>query len=174
MFVTVDFPKKDWERYMKPEDATMNVIVQKDFELEEVLKKPLMAHLSSVANGEPRDSPVWFLYEDNSVWLFGTQKDSFIERLKKEPSCALGVVNFELEQGVLMHVGIRGYAKLTTVDKSRLKRFLAKYLGADQAEWNAWFVNKVVEPLDTMVEIVSKSSVAKNVSYFKSGPERFD
>jgi hypothetical protein len=29
-----------------------------------VLAKPLMAHLSTVVKGEPRDSPVWFVWEE--------------------------------------------------------------------------------------------------------------
>lgn len=40
---------------------------QMDFNINIVLDKPLLAHLSSVENGEPRDSPVWFIYENNSV-----------------------------------------------------------------------------------------------------------
>ena len=38
---------------------------QKDFEIDTVLNKPLMAHLSTVDKGEPRDSPgVWFIWEE--------------------------------------------------------------------------------------------------------------
>ena len=36
------------------------MFAQKDFDIDTVLNKPLMAHLSTVANGEPRDSPVSF------------------------------------------------------------------------------------------------------------------
>ena len=53
------------------------IFAQKDFEIEDVLYKPLMAHLSTVEDEAPRDSPVWFLWEDSFLWIFGTSKDSF-------------------------------------------------------------------------------------------------
>lgn len=140
---------------------------QRDFEIETVLNQPLMAHLSTVHEGEPRDSPVWFIWEESSLWLFGTEKDSFVKRLKKEPRCAIGVVEFDLEKGVLKHVGVRGKAELTEVDQGRLNRFGSKYLGADQKEWNPWFIDKIVTPLTVMVKITPQSVVAKDVSFFK-------
>lgn len=144
--------------------------MQRDFEIETVLKKPLMAHLSTVANGEPRDSPVWFIWEDPHFWIFGTDKDSFIQRLKQNPSCAVGVVDFDLNRGILKHVGIRGTAKMEAVDKDRLMRFVSKYLGYNNEEWNEWFMANIVYPLNEMVQITPKTIVAKNVSFFKTGP----
>lgn len=59
------------------------MFIQKDFEIETILSKLLMAHLSTVEQGEPRDSPAWFIWEDSSLWLFGTRKDSFVKRLEQ-------------------------------------------------------------------------------------------
>lgn len=97
------------------------MFIQKDFDIDTVLCKPLMAHLSTVANGEPRDSPVWFVWEESSLWIFGTLGDSFIQRLKQEPRCAIGIVDFDLEKGILMHVGIRGTAKMSSIYNGRLR-----------------------------------------------------
>ncbi len=144
--------------------------MQKDFEIEEVLYKPLMAHLATVENGVPRDSPVWFLWEDACLWIFGTSKDSFVRRLCNEPKCAVGIVEYNLEKGILKHVGIRGVASVTSCDKDRLTRFVAKYLGEDKQAWNPWFIANIVDPLDIMVKIVPETIVAKNVSFFKTGP----
>jgi hypothetical protein len=147
------------------------IFAQKDFEIENVLSKPLMAHLSTVEDGAPRDSPVWFLWEDSSLWIFGTSKDSFVKRLQAEPKCAAGIVEYDLEKGILKHVGIRGIASISNCDKGRLMRFVAKYLGENKQNWNPWFVENVVDPLDVMIRIVPKSVVAKNVSFFKTGPD---
>lgn len=147
------------------------MFAQKDFEVEEVLGKPLMAHLSTVEDGAPRDSPVWFLWEGSCLWMFGTSKDSFVKRLRTEPKCAVGIVEYDLEKGILKHVGIRGAASLTSCNKERLMRFVAKYLGKDKQNWNSWFVANVVDPLDTMIKITPQSIVAKNVSFFKTGPD---
>ena len=43
------------------------MFVQKDFDIDVVLKKPLMAHLSTVDLGNPRDSPVWFIWEMTGI-----------------------------------------------------------------------------------------------------------
>ena len=68
-------------------------------------------------------------------------------------------------------MGIRGTATAMNVDKERLKRFVSKYLGEDTNNWNSWFVDHIVNPLDVMVQIIPKSIVAKDVSFFKTGPE---
>lgn len=143
---------------------------QKDFELDIVLRKPLMAHLSTTDKGEPRDSPVWFIWEESCLWLFGTAEDSFIKRLKVEPRCAIGIVDFDLQMGILRHVGVRGTAHLDSVELERLLRFVSKYLGSNSDKWNKWFVSNIVDPINVMVQITPKSIVAKDVSYFKTGP----
>ncbi len=148
----------------------MSLIKQKNFEPKDVLKKPLMAHLSTVENNEPRDSPVWFIWEENSIWIFGTEKDSFVRRLRLNPACAIGAVDFDLEKGILRHVGIRGVSSLDSIDHNRLLRFVSKYLGKNKQKWNEWFVRNIVDPLDVMVQIIPRSIVAKDVSFFKTGP----
>lgn len=99
-----------------------------DFNIEKVLEKPLMLHLATICKEGPRCSPLWFLYEDKKIWLFGTSKDSFIKRLEIEPKCALTVVDFDCNKGILLHVGIRGLANLHKVDQNRLHHFVLKYL----------------------------------------------
>ena len=146
------------------------IFTQKDFDIDEVLKKPLMAHLSTLDKGEPRDSPVWFIWEDPHLWIFGTDKDSFIMRLQQEPHCAVGIVDFDLQKGILRHVGIRGTAQIGRVSNERLRRFVSKYLGNNSDNWNEWFMTNIVEPLNVMVQITPKTVVAKDVSFFKTGP----
>lgn len=146
------------------------MFAQKDFEIDTVLCKPLMAHLSTVSGKEPRESPVWFIWEQSSMWIFGTEGDSFIKRLRNEPKCAVSVVEFDLNHGILKHVGIRGISKIHPIDQDRLSRFVSKYLGDDKDKWNKWFVEHIVDPLNAMVQIIPTSIVAKNVSFFKTGP----
>ncbi len=40
-------------------------------ELDEFLARPLFAHLATVVDGSPRESPVWFLWEHNALWIIG-------------------------------------------------------------------------------------------------------
>lgn len=88
-------------------------------------------------------------------------------RIKKDARIAVGIVDFDLQKGILKHVGIRGTAKTGAIDQNRLRRFVSKYLGENS---NSWFVDHIVNPLDVMVEITPKSIVTKDVSFFKTGP----
>jgi hypothetical protein len=129
-----------------------------------------MAHLASSSSGEPRDSPLWFLWEDHAIWLTGNSRDSFPKRLRSQPLCAIGVVSFDVSKGVLRHVGIRGVARVHDMDRDRLERLVSRYLGADRSQWNPWFVERIVAPLDLMIEVSPTSVVARDMSYFKTGP----
>lgn len=57
------------------------------------------------------------------------------------------------------------------MDHARLYRLLYRYLGQDETTWNPWFVENVVEKLDLMIQITPQSVVAKDMSYFQSGPQ---
>ena len=100
-----------------------------DFPLEDVLSRPLMAHLATASAEGPRDSPVWFLWEDGVMWFVARSVDRFPKRIRETPKCSVGVVDFNLQRGTLRHVGMRGTAEVTPVDKARLHRLLARYLG---------------------------------------------
>lgn len=145
--------------------------MQTEFDPEIVLNQPLMIHLASSCQEGPRSSPLWFLYEEDRIWLFGLKEDSFVKRLRDEPRCALSVVDFGLDEGKLLHVGVRGKAVIDQVCSKRLERFVGKYLGSDKASWNAWFVKHIVDPIDVMIGVEIDSVVAKNVSFFKTGPD---
>jgi hypothetical protein len=56
-----------------------------DFDVDEFLQKPLLAHLATASSDGPRESPVWFLWEAGALWLVGTSRDSFPKRLQAEP-----------------------------------------------------------------------------------------
>jgi hypothetical protein len=124
--------------------------VRRDFDPMVVLAEPLIAHLATGSTDGPRDSPVWFHWEEEAIWLIATSRDSFPKRLRIEPRCAIGVVDFDIERGVLRHVGVRG---------------------ADADAWNAWLIDRVVEPLDLMIRATPRSMVAKDVSFFRTGPD---
>lgn len=64
-----------------------------------------------------------------------------------------------------------GTSQIGNIDHDRLYRFVSKYLGKDEEKWNEWFIKNIVDPLDVMVQITPKSIVAKDVSFFKTGPE---
>lgn len=141
-----------------------------DFDPAEMLAKPLMAHLATSSPDGPRDSPVWFLWEEGAIWLIANSEDSFPVRLRAEPLCAIGIVEFDVTRGILRHIGIRGRADILPMDEARLRRLLERYLGPAPGEWNEWFTTQIVEPLDLMIRIMPASTIARDMSYFKTGP----
>ncbi|WP_394828081.1 pyridoxamine 5'-phosphate oxidase family protein [Pendulispora albinea] len=145
-----------------------------DFDIDEFLTKPLFAHLATASSAGPRESPVWFLWEEGALWLIGNHGDSFPKRLRNEPRCAVGIVDFDLAKGTLRHVGIRGIASIEPLDDQRLYRLLQRYLGADPADWNPSFRSLVIDHLDLMVRIRPESIVARDQSYFSNAsPHRY-
>ncbi len=82
-----------------------------EFDPMPILEKPLMLHLATNSEHGPRSSPLWFLYEEEKIWLFGISTDSFVQRLKQYSGCAFTIVDFDLDAGILLHVGVRGKAK---------------------------------------------------------------
>lgn len=137
-----------------------------DFAVDEFLQKPLVAHLATASGDGPRESPVWFLWEAEALWLVGTTSDSFPKRLRAEPRCAVGIVEFDLSNGLLRHVGIRGVATIEPLDRPRLYRMLRRYLGEDQQAWNQSFRARVIDRLELMVRISPETIVARDQSYF--------
>jgi hypothetical protein len=86
------------------------------FDLDSFLARPLIAHLATGSADGPRESPVCYLWEEGAVWLVGTSSDSFPRRIKDEPRCAIGLVEFVLQRGLLLHVGMRGTATVERLD----------------------------------------------------------
>jgi nitroimidazol reductase NimA-like FMN-containing flavoprotein (pyridoxamine 5'-phosphate oxidase superfamily) len=60
-------------------------------DLDELLTRPLFAHLASTSGDGPRESPVWFLWENKEIWIIGSRRgDKFPNRLERDPRCAIG------------------------------------------------------------------------------------
>ncbi|MGM0829216.1 MAG: pyridoxamine 5'-phosphate oxidase family protein [Bacillota bacterium] len=72
----------------------------KSFDLDEFLKKPLFAHLSTLSKERPRESPVWFYWVNEQIYIIGTpSSDSFPGRIEENPECAIGIVDLDHTTG---------------------------------------------------------------------------
>src|ERR1700752_4216438 len=108
--------------------------------MNDVLARPLFAHLATASEHGPRESPVWFLWEDEAIWIIGNNKtDSFPGRIAAEPRCALGIVDFDGSTGLVQHVGFRGQAGVEPHDSDRMKRVFSRYMGKPE-RWDPRFV----------------------------------
>jgi len=136
-------------------------------DFEDVLRLPLFAYLASTSRSGPRVSPVWFLWEDNLIWIVGNRRtDSFPGRIQNDGRSAIAVVEFDPAGGVVRHIGLRGSARVTAFDEARARRLLRKYLGADE---NGWDHERFVQPLrdrdNILVRFAPDTIVAREQSY---------
>jgi len=144
------------------------------FDPEDILHRPLMANLATVTEeGAPRNAPVWFLWDDGALWIPEGADNSAVRHVERDPRCAIEIVHFEPEQGILLHAGFRGNATVEPMAADRFKRLLAKYLGPEPG-WNTWFIDNVAcidDPDGRMIRLVRTSTFTNNVSYFRTGPD---
>ncbi|CAN5751357.1 hypothetical protein BH24ACT22_BH24ACT22_07740 [soil metagenome] len=134
-------------------------------DLDEFLSRPLFAHLSTASPSGPRESPVWFLWENGCVWILGNQREnSFQHRIEQDPRCALGVVDFDRAHGTVQHVGFRGQASIERYDVDTARRLLTKYLGPEEY-WDEQRFDAQEGPEAFFVRFVPETVVIRDQSY---------
>ncbi|ACV47218.1 MULTISPECIES: pyridoxamine 5'-phosphate oxidase family protein [Halomicrobium] len=137
--------------------------------IDEVLARPLFCFLGTTApTGEPRVSPLWFLWEDEYVWILGdTVGKSYTGRIEARPESAVAVVDAEPTSGRVHHVGMRGRAELVALDADRVRRLLGNYLGDDPDQWDPRFVDLDPERW-SFVRFSPETVVARDQSFAPS------
>ena len=136
--------------------------------LEAFLARPLFGHLATRAPEGPRESPVWYLWEDDAAWILGdAATDTFPSRVERTPACALGVVDYDPGRGLVQHVGIRGEGTVEPFDAALAERLLARYLGPDRSDWDPRFSEYLADPTETalLVRVEPGTVVARDQSY---------
>jgi hypothetical protein len=137
--------------------------------MRDVLSRPLFAHLSTSSESGARESPVWFLWEGDALWIIGNyQTDSFPKRVEREPRCAVGVVDYDPATGLVQHVGFRGRARLQPHDEERMKRLLGRYLGEPE-RWDPRFVEILDDADYIFVRFDPETAVVRDQSYEVGG-----
>jgi hypothetical protein len=133
--------------------------------LEVLLSRPVFAHLATSSEHGPRESPVWFLWEEGALWIIGNYKtDSFPKRVEQDLRCAIGVVHFEVSTGTVHHVGFRGQARLEAHDADRMKRLLGRYMG-ELGQWDSRFVEILDDPDYIFIRFEPETVVVRDQSY---------
>lgn len=151
-----------------------NRLMPYSFDPDVLLRLPLMANLATMCDDGPRNSPVWFLWEQDALWMPGSAQSGSVRRLLDDPRCAVEIVHFASTQGILLHLGFRGSATVEPLAPPLFERLLEKYLGSQRSDWNPWFVEniaKIDDPTGRMIRLAPDSTFTFNVSYFLTGPE---
>lgn len=133
--------------------------------LEDLLSRPLFAHLATASDEGPRESPVWFLWEEGALWIIGNYRtDTFPKRVEREPRCAVGVVEFDPAAGLVRHAGFRGRARIASHDPARMERLLGRYMGVRDV-WDPRFVEILDDEDYIFVRFEPETAVVRDQSY---------
>jgi hypothetical protein len=134
------------------------------FDLDEFLARPLYAHLATSSERGPRESPVWFHWDGTALWIIGGT--SFPQNLKRDPRCALGIVDWDRHSGRSHHVGLRGRAEVLPFDVGMARTIFRRYFGPDEKEWDRRFDDVLGGELGLeMVRFVPETVVMRDQSY---------
>jgi hypothetical protein len=140
--------------------------------LADLLSRPLFAHLATASDEGPRESPVWFLWEEGALWVIGSYStDTFPKRIEREPRCAVGIVDFDAATGLVQHAGFRGRARLAPHDPERMGRLLSRYMGERDA-WDTRFVEILDDPDYIFIRFDPETAVVRDQSYELKKDER--
>jgi hypothetical protein len=135
--------------------------------MNEILARPLFAHLATHAEDGARESPVWFLWESDALWIIGNYRtDSFPKRIEAEPRCAVGIVDYDSSTGLVQHVGFRGRASLGQHDNERMIRLLSRYMGETKT-WDSRFVEILDDTDYIFIRFEPETAVVRDQSYEK-------
>jgi general stress protein 26 len=108
---------------------------------------------------------------DHALWLIADEHSSYAKRLEKDSRAAVGIVDFDLERDFVQHVGMRCTARVFPMDKQRLQRLLARYLGPE-SEWDDWFKQNVIDRQSRIIQITPSTVAARDQSYFRGRNRR--
>ena len=134
------------------------------FDLDEFLSRPLYAHLAHSSEQGPRESPVWFHWDGMHLWIIGGE--SFPANLKRDPRCALGIVDWDPATGRSQHVGLRGTAEVLPLDAAMARTIFRRYFGPDEADWDRRFDDVFTGALGLeVVRITPETVVMRDQSY---------
>ncbi|MFC7073769.1 pyridoxamine 5'-phosphate oxidase family protein [Halovenus rubra] len=137
--------------------------------LADFLDRPLFCFLGQISSdGAPRLSPLWYLWEDNRLWIIAdTVGKSYASRVKQHPETAVAIVDFDVHTGRVEHVGMRGRAVLSPLNMDRVSRLLRRYLGENTDTWDDRFANLDAERW-SFIEFSPETVVARDQSFSPS------
>ena len=108
------------------------------FDLSEFLSRPLFAHLAHDSGHGPRESPIWFHWDGAARWIVGGA--SFPANLRRDPRCAVGIVDWNAASGRCHHVGC-GSAEVLPFDPAVARAIFRRYFGPDESDWGGRFAD---------------------------------
>ncbi|SDT06783.1 hypothetical protein SAMN04489751_3664 [Brevibacterium sandarakinum] len=103
---------------------------------------------------------------DGAIWILGNYDgDSFPRRVEADGRCAVGIVDFDVATGHVLHVGFRGRAVLTRQEPGRVRQLLRRYLGPDESSWDPRFAGVLGDESWVLLRFDPVTAVVRDQSY---------
>lgn len=106
------------------------------FDIDAFLAGPLTAR---VATNGPTVRPAWYLWEDGAFWILSGPWARLLGHVRADPALAIVVDECDVATGIVRQVIALGAAEIVPFDITRGRRKLVRYLGPDEAAWDARF-----------------------------------
>jgi hypothetical protein len=91
---------------------------------------------------------------------------TFPTNLKRDPRCALAIVDWDPATGLSHHVGLRGRAEVLPFDPALAKTSFRRYFGPDEEHWDRWFDDVFTGELGLeMVRFTPETVIMRDQSY---------
>ncbi|MDS1269025.1 pyridoxamine 5'-phosphate oxidase family protein [Lipingzhangella sp. LS1_29] len=105
------------------------------FDIEEFLRRPLVARVATNATNGPTVRPVWFLWEQNAFWWITGSYSRVAQHLRRDARVSLVVDTCDLGTLEVLQVNVRGTGEIRPFDPQLARRKLVRYLGEDETTW---------------------------------------
>ncbi|MFG2222856.1 pyridoxamine 5'-phosphate oxidase family protein [Streptomyces sp. NPDC048644] len=126
--------KRTWKATRR--GSSFGPLTDAPFDVPAFLAQPLVARL---ATDGPVVRPVWYLWEDESFWVFTGSWSRLPDRLARNPAFELVVDVCDPGTGLTRQVVASGRGRTVAFDTARARRKLVRYLGPDESRWDARF-----------------------------------
>ena len=111
----------------------------------EFLTRKLIGRLATaLPDGQPHVVPVWFLWEDDAIWISSYRSTRKVIDIERNHKCAI-VIDIENANGGLAAVMLEGTSELVSMPpaevRQRIERIYTKYLGSEgvlEADPQTW------------------------------------
>ena len=135
------------------------------FDLEEFLRRPLVARLATGSANGPRVRPIWYLFDDVGFWWITGRWSRLEAILERDPQVELVVDTCDLEQGEVLQVRARGRAELRPFDPPRAQAWGERYMGPDRRRWGRFPRTVFEEPSSRFVLLQPSWLWARDLSW---------
>lgn len=141
-------------------------------DVEDFLKRPLVAKVAANGPDGPTVRPVWFPWEAGVLWwLAGSSYSKLGAWLAEDSRVAVVIDSCDLDSGEVLAVTMTGRAELRPFDAELAARKLTRYLGPVRERWADRFRATLDDPTAGLISLQpDRRPRLRDMSYTSPAP----